>query len=389
MWGKAADAFRARLGDGLSRSGITLPWWAPLGISAFTGLPLVVAIAERDGRPPVAMTAAVLLAAGSAMLWVVTGRIAPSWAKSLAVLASVTVLLAYPVVPDFAPVMLAVLTAEVSAIAAGWLAFVVAAAGIGVLGAASATVGLVGFPVYTLAVLLGLCAGFTLRWYVRALDAERGKQEAVRDQAMLAERQRIAREVHDVVAHSLSITLLHLTGARHGLRTDRDIDEAVAALTEAERVGRAAMADIRRTVGLLAREPAGTKPLPDAGDIAELVAGTRAAGLDTRYTEEGDVGAVGAAAGLGLYRIAQESLANVVKHAPAATVAMRLRIEPEQARLTVRNRRSSDTRPAGDGSGLAGMSARADQLGARLLAGPEGGDWVVDVTVPLVPGAES
>jgi signal transduction histidine kinase len=323
------------------------------------------------------------------MLWAVTGRIAPSWAKSLAVLASVTVLLAYPVVPDFAPVMLAVLTAEVSAIAAGWLAFVVAGAGIGVLGVASATVGLVGFPVYTLAVLLGLCAGFTLRWYVRALDAERGKQEAVRDQAMLAERQRIAREVHDVVAHSLSITLLHLTGARHGLRTDRDIDEAVAALTEAERVGRAAMADIRRTVGLLARESSGTQPLPDASDIAELVADTQAAGLDTRYTEEGDVGAVSAAAGLGLYRIAQESLANVVKHAPAATVAMRLRIEPAEARLTVRNRRSTDTRTAGDGSGLAGMSARADQLGARLLAGPEGEDWVVDVTVPLAPGAES
>ncbi|WP_328610256.1 histidine kinase [Amycolatopsis sp. NBC_00345] len=383
------DAFRVRLGDGLSRSGITLPWWAPLGISAFTALPLVVAIAERDGRPPVAMTAAVLLAAASALLWVVTGRIAPSWAKSLTVLASVTVLLTHPVVPDFAPVMLAVLTAEVAAIAAGWLAFVVAAAGIGVLGVAWATVGLVGFSVYTLAVLLGLCAGFMLRWYVRALDAERGKQDAVRDQAMLAERQRIAREVHDVVAHSLSITLLHLTGARHGLRTDRDIDEAVAALTEAERVGRAAMADIRRTVGLLAREPAGTRPLPDAGDIAELVADTRAAGLDTRYKEEGDVGAVGPAVGLGLYRIAQESLANAVKHAPAAAVAVWLRIDPGEARLTVRNRLSTDARPAGDGSGLAGMSARADQLGARLLAGPEGGDWVVDVTVPLAPGAES
>jgi signal transduction histidine kinase len=68
---------------------------------------------------------------------------------------------------------------------------------------------------------------------------------------------------------------------------------------------------------------------------------------------------------------------------------VRLRVEPAEARLTVRNSCPADARPAGDGSGLAGMSARADQLGARLVAGPEGSDWVVDVTVPLGLGAES
>ncbi|ONF61744.1 sensor histidine kinase, partial [Amycolatopsis keratiniphila] len=120
------------------------------------------------------------------------------------------------------------------------------------------------------------------------------------------ERQRIAREVHDVVGHSLSITLLHLTGARHALQQDRDVDEAIEALTEAEQVGRAAMADIRRTVGLLADSPSGSAPLPGVEDIATLVERTRSAGLAVRYTQEGDLGRVGASEGLGLYRIVQE-----------------------------------------------------------------------------------
>ncbi|MBB4688359.1 sensor histidine kinase [Amycolatopsis jiangsuensis] len=382
MWGKVRDRVAGRLNDALSRSGITVPWWVPLGTNTFALIGLAVAIGQRTAQPVPVLIAAFVLMQGGSLLFLLTGRIAPSWLKSLAVLAGVGVLLAFPVVPDFAPMPLAVLSAEVSAIASAGLAFVVTAAGVGVLAVAAATVGLVGFPVYTLAVLLGLCAGFMLRWYVRALDAERGKQDAVREQAMLAERQRIAREVHDIVAHSLSITLLHVTGARHGLRTDRDVDEAVEALAEAERVGRGAMAEIRRTVGLLSRDSAGTRSLPGTVDIADLVADTRAAGLDAYYELEGDVHAVASAAGLGLYRIAQESLANVVKHAPAETASVRLRIEAGAARLTVRNRRCGGTRQSG-GSGLAGMAARAEQLGAVLRVGPEGPDWLVDVTVPL------
>ncbi|WP_344868729.1 sensor histidine kinase [Amycolatopsis ultiminotia] len=388
MWGKVRDRVRVRLGTAMARSGITLPWWVPLGTTTFALVALVVAIGQRGGTPAGVLVAAFLLAQNSALLWLLTGRIVRTWQKSLAVLAGVGLLLAYPVVPDFAPIPLAVLTAEVAAIASAGLAFAVTAAGVALLAAAWMTVGLVGFPVYTLAVLLGLCAGFMLRWYVRALDAERGKQDAVREQAMLSERQRIAREVHDVVAHSLSITLLHVTGARHGLRTDRDVDEAVEALTEAERVGRAAMADVRRTVGLLSRESAGTRPLPGAGDIGDLVADTKAAGLDTHYELEGEVSAVDAVAGLGLYRIVQESLANVVKHAPAATASVRLRIGAGHARLTIRNGLSGETGPGG-GSGLAGMAARAEQLGAVLHAGPAGPDWVVDVTVPVSHGAAS
>ncbi|MER6897883.1 MULTISPECIES: sensor histidine kinase [Amycolatopsis] len=388
MWETARDRLRGRLADGLAQSGLTLPWWVPMGTTAFTVIGLVVAVGQRVGPALPVAIAGFLLATSSSLLFAFTGRLAPSWLKALGMLAGIGLLLTYPVVPDFAPMPLAVLTGELGSIATARVAFAATGGAVALLGAAALTVGLVGFPVYTLAVVVGMAAGFMLRWYVRALDAERGKQEAVREQARLGERQRIAREVHDVVAHSLSITLLHVTGARHGLRTDRDIDEAVAALTEAERIGRAAMADIRRTVGLLSQESAGTRPLPGAGDIAELVAETCAAGLVAEYELEGDVTAVDNTVGLGLYRIVQESLANVVKHAPSEKALVRLEISAEDARLTVRNGHTGTARNSG-GSGLAGMTARAGQLGARLTAGPEGGEWVVDVTVPLAREAVS
>jgi signal transduction histidine kinase len=353
-------------------------------VSAFGAVLAVAAVAQRGAPvPPAPIALAGLLAVVTALGWAVTGRIAPPWLKSLTVVVAVAILLAEPVVPDFAPVMLVVLTAETAAIARPVVALSVAAAGVATLSVASARVGLVGYPVYVAAVLLGLAGGVMMRWYVRALGAERAARDAARDQAVLAERQRIAREVHDVVAHSLSITLLHLTGTRHALKQDRDIEEALEGLEEAERVGRAAMADIRRTVGLLAEAPAGTRPLPDARDIGALVERTRAAGLAVHYERDGDLAGVPDLAGLGLYRIAQESLANVAKHGAGAPARMRLDVGAGKARLTVRNRLPAGALPtAAGGSGLTGMAARAGQLGAEFSAGPEGTDWVVAVSVP-------
>jgi signal transduction histidine kinase len=380
----------------LARAGLALPWWvAAVGAGAALVF-AAAAIAQRAGRvPPPLLALAGLLVLVSVLVYAVTGEIAPPWLKAGTVIACVAVLVTAPVAPDFAPVVLAVLTAETAVTARPPLAATVAGASGTVLVAAAVTVGLVGAPIYLAAVLLGLTGGLMFRWYVRALEAERAAQETGRQRAVLAERQHIAREVHDVVAHSLSITLLHLTGARRALQQDRDVDDAVESLTEAERVGRAAMADIRRTVGLLAATTAGTRPLPGADDIAALVDQTRAAGLDVHYEQHGDLTTVGPTAGLGLYRIAQESLANVVKHAPQAAARLRLEVDRAAARLTVRNDlRSATPGPSGvpgsgpgagsvgGGSGLAGMSARAAQLGARLHAGPSGTDWVVDLTVP-------
>jgi signal transduction histidine kinase len=376
--------FRARLEASLAGAGLAIPWWVAVCASSFGGVLGLVAMAQRSFPVPSApMAVGAVLTMTSPLVYFTTGRIAPPALKSAAVVAGVTILLTAPVVPDFAPVVLVVLAADVSVTARPALTFTVTGVSVALVGAAGLWEHLVGSPVYVAAVLLGFAGGSMMRWYIRALEAERGEQESAREQALLMERQRIAREVHDVVGHSLSITLLHLTGARRALQQDRDVDEAVEALTEAERVGRLAMTDIRRTVGLLARSSSGTRSLPGIEDLAGLVERTRAAGLDVRYEQRGNLAAVGASAGLGLYRIAQESLANIAKHAPDATALVHLCVDADGTRLAVRNGLPPGV-PGGavSGSGLSGMSARATQLGAKLSAGPSGDHWVVDVTVP-------
>ena len=211
-----------------------------------------------------------------------------------------------------------------------------------------------------------------------------GSAEAVRaEQAASDERRRIAREVHDVIAHSLSITLLHLTGARRALQEDRDVDEAIEALTDAERLGRQAMADIRQTVGLLDAGPSRVAPEPDIADIPELVADFVRAGVHVKYDLTGSPEAVSAATGLGLYRITQESLANVVKHAPGETAKVRLRVADDAVVVSIVNgtHRAPRSEP-GAGSGLRGMRQRAELLGGSLVAGPDANGMVGARRVP-------
>ncbi|MFI5615758.1 hypothetical protein [Amycolatopsis sp. NPDC051903] len=138
---------RARLTAGLARSGITLAWWVPMCTTALFTIVLAVAVGQRAGRPLVLLGLGFVLAMSSTLLFAVPGRIAPPWLKALGVLAGVGVLLWFPVVPDFAPIPLAVLVAELGAFAPTLLAFSGTALSVGLLGAAAATVGLVGFPV--------------------------------------------------------------------------------------------------------------------------------------------------------------------------------------------------------------------------------------------------
>jgi signal transduction histidine kinase len=268
----------------------------------------------------------------------------------------------------------------------------VAGASVAMVLTAAAGPGVHGLPVHLVDIVLGFAIGYMLLWQMRALVAERAAREGDRVRATLAERQRIAREIHDLVAHSLSVTLLQITGARHALRDVReggdvagDIDEADAALADAERVGRQAMADIRQTVSTLADGPAETHSLPTAADIGDLVEQMERAGLSVSYDEVGEPGRLAQTTGLGVYRIAQESLANIAKHAPTGVAKVQFTVTPTWARLIVRNPMtgtgSIDHRDCG--SGLAGMRARADQLGASLEAGPDGGDWLVDLKLQL------
>ncbi|MEV0360220.1 histidine kinase [Nocardia sp. NPDC050697] len=355
---------------------------------------LSIAIAAGFQRhaylPTVLPVIAVGLLLGSLGLFTFTAVEPTPLTLGLPALIATAVLLAQPVEGDFAPFILVVAVGEIAAVTPKRVSVPSALVALALLigfdlagKLAWLDTGLAGLPMYCVGVLLGWMCGEMLRNQRRFLYQERAYQAIRSAQAADEERRRIAREVHDVIAHSLSITLLHLTAARRALQTDEDVTEATEALVDAERLGRQAMADIRRTVGLLDTRPASPAPEPGVGEIADLVGDFVRAGLDLSFRTEGDPDAVSAAAGLGLYRIGQESLANVAKHAPGATGSVRLAVGSGHVTLTVRN--SLPAGRAGDpaGMGVTGMRRRAELLGGELSAGARDGHWTVRARVPL------
>ncbi len=211
----------------------------------------------------------------------------------------------------------------------------------------------------------------------------RAAQADLERNAVAAERRRIAGEIHDVAAHALALTVLHLTGLRLRVQREGGDPGLVESLAEAERLGRRSLDDIRRTVGLLHEESSGiAPPLPAASDIRSLVEEYCARGLEVTFELHGDAAAVPPATGLALYRIVQESLANAVKHAPGADVGIQLELNGS-VRLTIRNAVTAGARTNnGTGHGLGGMRERAQLLGGWLRAGPDDEGWLVECFIP-------
>ncbi|GAA5062552.1 histidine kinase [Nocardia callitridis] len=353
---------------------------------------LAVAIAasvQRHNYFPTALPIlAVILTYAFGPLYAFLGVLPRPLMLGVFAMAAEALFLAQPVTGDFAPFILVATAGEIAAIAPKRVSIPVTSAmmlelvvfdSIGHLSE--------GMLVYSVGVAFGWMAGLMLQYQRRFLYQERDYQEIRAAQAADEERRRIAREVHDVIAHSLSITLLHLTGARHALETDRAVDEAVEALTDAERLGRQAMADIRRTVGMLDARPGTRAPEPSVHDLPDLIDDFVRAGLRVRYTGTDDLTAVSPAVGLALYRIGQESLANVVKHAPGASAEVRLSVDPAAALLTVDSTLPEGrSEHRGSGMGMSGMRQRAELLGGRMTVGPYADGWSVRVCIPLAPG---
>lgn len=298
----------------------------------------------------------------------------------------IALLVQSPTDTDFAPFLIVLVCIQGVATSAMWESLLIVGAACGSLIGVEAAGEFNGTGIWVVGNLAAFGGGLAVRQSVKALTHERAMHASHIERAALDERQRIAREVHDVIAHSLSVTMLHLTGARRALETDRDVDEAVEALRDAERLGRLAMADIRRTVGLLAPSAGGeTEPTPGVADIHALVEGFRSAGLDVSCEVAGDPGSVSLATGLGLYRIAQESLANVAKHAPSAPARVSLELG-DSVRMRVVSGSPNGTAPlappSAGGLGLKGMEERARLLGGTFRAVPDGDGWLVEVTVP-------
>ena len=204
-----------------------------------------------------------------------------------------------------------------------------------------------------------------------------------------AERTRIAREVHDVVAHSLTVVMLHLTGARRVLGSDPA--RADEALGRAEEVGRESLDSIRQVVSLLRTSEADgdAVPLPGVAELPALVERYVASGLPVSAHLALTEADVEPAAGLAVFRVVQEALTNVLRHAPGA----RCTVEVERSGSTSAVVRVVDSGGGAGvpgassgvraGLGLRGMGERVRALGGELHAGPTaGGGWCVEATVP-------
>jgi signal transduction histidine kinase len=322
-----------------------------------------------------------------------------NWSATVAVMLFAT---STPIRADFAPALLVLMVGVVGTLTSGVGGFLATVSAIALLLTASALHRLDVVALYLMFVAGGWLIGYLMRTQRVLLAQQIQAQEALSELAAADERRRIAREVHDVIAHSLSITLLHVTGARRALQQDRDpedLDDAVEALEQAEHLGRQAMADIRRTVGLLdsgpakaATKTARTTPEPGIDDIANLVADFQRAGLDVTLRADGSTSHVSSAIGLALYRVTQESLANIAKHAADSRSSVELDISPASARLAVVNRlpaavaAAESVEGSPEGRGLRGMRQRIELLGGAIEAGPSDDGWSVHAEIPLQDG---
>ncbi|MFE3037619.1 sensor histidine kinase [Streptomyces canus] len=236
----------------------------------------------------------------------------------------------------------------------------------------------------TLATTAGLAlAGYVLRLDAEArgnaqrlLNQERAARAAEAESAALAERARIAREIHDVLAHSLSAQLVHLEAARLLIEGGADRDQILARVVAARGMARDGLEETRQALSALRGD---MTPLEDF--LSELV-GT-VDGAET--TISGERRPLPVEASQAVRRVAQEALTNVRKHARGARIRMRLEYGEEQVTLVVRDSGGSpgELTTIGGGYGLLGMRERAELLGGSLHAGPEDEGFVVTLKVPV------
>jgi signal transduction histidine kinase len=231
-----------------------------------------------------------------------------------------------------------------------------------------------------------------------AEKAERAQHAREEDErrAIAIERNRIARELHDVLAHNLSVMVVQASGARQVLA--KDPERAVEAAALIERTGREALAEIRHLFGPVRRgDPEALSGPASIARVDELARRARAAGLRVELRVSGDAVELPPGIDLAAYRIVQEALTNALKHSPAAHARVTVSYEPNEVVLSVEDdgqgpRDDYELGEAGGGHGLVGMRERAAVYGGVVQAGrASGGGFAVRArlpTRPLVPGGE-
>jgi signal transduction histidine kinase len=214
-----------------------------------------------------------------------------------------------------------------------------------------------------------------------AVRVEQEQAEAAR-QAVLEERRRIARELHDVVAHSVSVMTVQAGAVRRVLREDQDRERE--ALLAVERTGRDAMAEMRRVVGLLREEgeAAPLSPQPGLETLSALLGTVRDAGLDVDLVVEGERRALPPGLDLAAFRVVQEALTNALRHARPTRASVMLRFAPDTLRIEVAND-GVNGGPVGRGHGSTGMRERVALYGGTVESGPREGGYLVAATLPI------
>jgi signal transduction histidine kinase len=256
--------------------------------------------------------------------------------------------------------------------------------------------------------LLAWLAADSVRWrrgYYAALEEKAHRLERERDAlaqvAAAAERARIARELHDIVAHHVSVMVVQADGAAFALESSPDkTREALGAISG---TGRQALAEMRRLLGMLRSPSAGSQgplgpelaPVPGTSQLSALLEQTRTAGLPVTFRQEGTpVAGPADGADLAVYRVVQESLTNVRRHGgPGVSAAVTIRYTADGVTVSVTDDgRGAAAQPAsangtaadGTGHGLHGMRERVELYGGTVTAGPRaGGGYQVTATLPL------
>ena len=237
----------------------------------------------------------------------------------------------------------------------------------------------------------------TRQAYVTTLVDRAEQAERERDQqaalAAAEERGRIAREMHDVVAHSLSVIVVQADGGRYV--AEEHPAQAAGVLDTIGNTGRQALIEMRRLLGVLRDDDgdAGRAPQPGVGALPELVRGvrdSRSNGAAVRFTVDGEPRPVDAGPSLAVYRVVQEALTNVMKHAgPRAAVDVAVHYGVEEVDVVIEDDgRGASTLDDGAGGGLVGMRERVGAYGGTCTAGPRpGGGWRVTARVPYATEA--
>jgi signal transduction histidine kinase len=242
----------------------------------------------------------------------------------------------------------------------------------------------IGFVFLTITFRVAWLAG---KWMQRRRTKERARVAERAEQAreaLRAERARIARELHDVLAHAVSVIVLQARGARHAL-ADRP-QEARTAIDAIERTASQALGEMRRLLNVLRADDIGATlaPQPSLARMEPLITQVRAAGLSVELQIEGMTRELPAGIDLCAYRIVQEALTNSLKHAGPATAAVVLRYGNDALDVEIADTGTANVNGDLAGLGLAGMRERVALFGGQLESGPRpGGGYLVKARLPL------